>query len=366
MHKNKGPVYYSEYLLLDKLLNCQEPLSRKYQTDSNPECHDETLFIIVHQAFELWFKQILHELNSIISDFSLPYLPDESLGKINQRLKRIIEIQSLLVPQLTILETMTPMDFLEFRDLLIPASGFQSVQFREIEIKLGLNTKERFNVDREFFTGRLNTSDKNKIETTENEKSLFHLLESWLERLPLTDHKNFNFWNKYQDAVEKMLNQDEMTLKNNLASLTEKEKNIQLTNLENTRLTFNSLFDEKSHRELVSTKKRRLSQKALLNALFILLYRHEPYLTLPFEILNNLMTIDENFTHWRYRHALLAQRMLGNKIGTGGSSGHNYLKNAADNNKIFLDLFNLSTYVIARSYLPTLPAELKAALNFKN
>ena len=365
MHKNKGPVYYSDYLMLPKLLDSQAPLSKKYQTNEQPESHDEMLFIIVHQAFELWFKQILHELDSIIKDFALPYLPDEKLGTINQRLKRIIEIQSLLVPQLSILETMTPMDFLEFRDLLIPASGFQSVQFREIEIKMGLNTKERFNVDREFFTGRLNNIDKDQIEKVEAQSSLFNLLEKWLERLPLTNQKNFNFWDQYKEAIHKMLKQDEETLQKNLAHLDEKSKTIQLQNLENTKLTFNSLFDQNLHNELIKEKKRRLSQPALLNALFILLYRNEPYLTQPFEILNNLMIIDENFTHWRYKHALLAQRMLGNKIGTGGSSGHVYLKNAADNNKIYLDLFNLSTYIIARSYLPTLPENIKTALNFQ-
>ncbi len=365
MHKNKGPVYYSDYLELPKLLDSQKPLSRKHQTSTQPESHDEMLFIIVHQAFELWFKQIIHELDSMISDFSESYLPDQKLGVINQRLKRIIEIQTLLVPHLNILETMTPMDFLEFRDLLIPASGFQSVQFREIEIKLGLNTKERFNVDREFFTGRLSIKDREHIEKVESTPSLFALIEIWLERLPLTNFEGFNFWSEYRTSVEKMLAGDEETLKQNLASLSEKEKNMQMMNLQNTRATFETLFDEKKHLVFVQDKKRRLSQKSLLNALFILLYRNEPLLNQPFEILNNLMTIDENFTHWRYRHALLAQRMLGNKIGTGGSSGHLYLKNAADNNKIYLDLFNLSTFIIARSYLPELPANVKEILNFK-
>jgi tryptophan 2,3-dioxygenase len=77
-----------------------------------------------------------------------------------------------------------------------------------------------------------------------------------------------------------------------------------------------------------------------------------------------MMDIDENFTTWRYRHALLAQRMLGTKIGTGGSSGHVYLKRAADNNRVFLDLFNLSTFLIPHSRLPKIPETLKKKLNF--
>ena len=76
------------------------------------------------------------------------------------------------------------------------------------------------------------------------------------------------------------------------------------------------------------------------------------------------MDIDENFTTWRHRHAILAQRMLGKKIGTGGSSGHNYLKMAAENNRVYEDLFNLSTFLISRKELPILPKELKQDLNF--
>ncbi len=365
MHKNKGPIYYSEYLKLQELLQTQKPLSREHQTKEIPEAHDEMLFIIVHQAFELWFKQILHELNFIMNEFQKPTLSDHALGPINQKLKRIIQIQSLFVPQLEILETMTPMDFLEFRDLLMPASGFQSLQFREIEIKMGLNTKERFHVDREFFTGRLNEEDKNRILEIENQPSLLSLFEKWLERLPLTNREDFSFWKEYKESVNTMLNSDENILIKNSAQLSDRDKQIQLVNLENTRKNFQSLFDPLIHESLISEKKRRLSRQSLLNALFILLYRNEPLLTSPFEIINNLMAIDENFTHWRYRHALLAKRMLGDKIGTGGSSGHTYLKNAADNNKIYGDLFNLASFIIPRTYLPKLPEHIQKSLRFQ-
>jgi tryptophan 2,3-dioxygenase len=77
-----------------------------------------------------------------------------------------------------------------------------------------------------------------------------------------------------------------------------------------------------------------------------------------------MMDIDENFTSWRYRHALMVQRMLGTKIGTGGSSGHQYLKRAADNNRVFVDLFNLSTYLIPRSRRPQIPDDIRKQLNF--
>ena len=160
-----------------------------------------------------------------------------------------------------------------------------------------------------------------------------------------------------------MLDQDEKYIKNN-SSLNKKDLQIQLENIENSRTTFNTLFDEKAHQKLVSSGVRRLSRKANLAALFILLYRNRPILQNPFRFLTSLMDIDKSFTHWRYRHALLAQRMLGSKIGTGGSSGHQYLKQAADHNSIFFDLFNLSTFLIPRSQLPALPDTLKKELDF--
>ena len=144
----------------------------------------------------------------------------------------------------------------------------------------------------------------------------------------------------------------------------DEQKKMQLENLKSTKETFASLFDEEAHQKLVATGGRKLSRKAILNALFILLYRDEPMLTLPFQMMSLMMDIDENFTTWRYRHALLAQRMLGTKIGTGGSSGHTYLKRAADNNRVFMDLFNLSTYLIPRSRVPKIPDNIKRQLNF--
>lgn len=364
MHKNQGPVYYNDYLMLEQFLECQQPLSRKFASAADPEAHDEMLFIVVHQAYELWFKQILHDLNSVLGIFSQSRVQDHDLGTVVQRLERIRKIQVMIGSQLEILETMTPMDFLEFRNLLIPASGFQSTQFREIEIKLGLGTHDRQSVDREFFLGRLNEKDRQKLLSLENSSSLLKLLEAWLERTPFTISGEFNFWEEYQKSVSGILSEDEATIQNNLAHLSDREKQMQLENLKVTRETFASLFSDEAHQKIVEAGGRKLSRKAILNALFIMLYREEPMLALPHQMLSLMMDIDENFTTWRYRHALLAQRMLGTKIGTGGSSGHQYLKRAADNNRVFIDLFNLSTYLIPRSRLPKIPDAVKKQLNF--
>lgn len=239
------------------------------------------------------------------------------------------------------METMTPMDFLEFRDLLVPASGFQSAQFREIEIRMGLGTGNRIAVDREYFLGRLDEEDKKKLLKIENEPSLLQLVEQWLERVPFTQEDNFDFWKEFEVVVDKMLSQEQQIIENNSATLMKEQVGAQMANLEATRETFQSLLSKKAHEELVKKGERRLSQKATLNALFILLYRDEPILTQPYKLLKLLMDIDQGFTTWRYRHALMAHRMLGTKIGTGGSSGHMYLKRAADNNRFIL---TYSTY----------------------
>lgn len=139
MTKPYPPAYYADYLRLEQLLSAQQPRSAEF----GKPAHDEMLFIIVHQAFELWFKQILHELESVCEMFESDFVDEKNLGVAVARLLRITEIQKVMIDQFRILETMTPLDFLEFRDFLSPASGFQSVQFRLIENRLGLLQEQR-------------------------------------------------------------------------------------------------------------------------------------------------------------------------------------------------------------------------------
>ncbi|MBI3653245.1 MAG: tryptophan 2,3-dioxygenase [Acidobacteria bacterium] len=129
LNKNKEGITYGGYLKINQLINLQ-------QLQSDPPQHDETLFIIIHQVYELWFKQLLHELDAIVTKLN----QDEVLGAI-RLLRRCIEIQRVLVNQVAVLETMTPMDFLTFRDHLMPASGFQSSQFREVEFVCGVKSE---------------------------------------------------------------------------------------------------------------------------------------------------------------------------------------------------------------------------------
>ena len=135
------PLTYANYLDLEKLLTLQRPRS-------SPAEHDEMLFIIIHQTYELWFKQLLHEFEKINSDFSAGDL----FGAIHS-FKRVRTIMKVLVAQIDILETMTPSSFSSFRDRLETASGFQSIQFRELEFLLGYKRESTLKYVRPDFPG---------------------------------------------------------------------------------------------------------------------------------------------------------------------------------------------------------------------
>lgn len=360
LYMKYDPIYYGDYLGLEKILNAQDLKSKEHGN----EAHDETLFIIIHQTYELWFKQILHEVDSVNKVYSESHVSPRLLGTVNHRLNRVVEIQRVLNAQLTVIETMTPMDFMEFRDYLVPASGFQSVQFRMIELKLGLKQEYRLGIDKKFFNSRLREEDRNLLTEMEKEKTLLENIDSWLARMPFGEtNDGYSFWSEYQSAINTILDQDKKMIESN-KTLHPKELEFELANLESTRENYENLFDEKKYEKLQKEGLVRLSRRAKLAAIFIRLFRDEPILQQPNSLLDHLIDIDEMFSTWRYRHAIMAHRMLGTKIGTGGSSGHEYLKKSTDNNRVFTDLFNLATYLLPKSHLPELPDELRAKLGF--
>ncbi len=354
------PVYYGDYLGLDKLLSCQRPKSEEYE---GKIAHDEMLFIIVHQAYELWFRQILHELSSVQTIFGQEYVNEKMVGICVARLRRVTEIQKLLVDQLHIIETMTPLDFLDFRDFLLPASGFQSYQFRQIENKLGLEPGDRKLFENSSYAARLSKEHRNLISEDENQPSMLQLVNGWLERTPFIEFNGFNFWQSYRASVDTMLENDLDIIKTN-PNLLPEERERELTQFKSTREHFEAIFGKSKHDELVKKGLRKLSHKATQAALLINLYRDEPILHLPFGLLTVLIDIDELMTTWRSRHALMVQRMIGTKIGTGGSSGHHYLKVTASSHKVFEDLTNISTFLIPRKNLPELPEDFIKSLGF--
>lgn len=353
------PVNYHDYLKLDQILNSQKMRSEEL---GHP-CHDEHLFITVHQTYEIWFKQILFEIQSVMDILKQNQIPESQMGLITHRLNRVIETFKLIIGQIDILETMTPLDFLEFRDYLYPASGFQSFQFRILEIKLGLRTEDRMNYLSGPFYQFLTEAQQTQIKQMLQEPSLFELIEKWLIRTPFLQNDHFDFWQQYQNAVEKNFkNEKDIVAQNPRLSEADKLRHLQMQ--QSTEESFHSLFDPDKYKKLQAEKYFRMDQSALKAALFIQLYRDLPILHQPNRMVMQLLDIDEILTQWRYRHALMAHRMLGKKIGTGGSSGYDYLKKAADKHKIFTDFFNLTTFLLPRSAVPQLPKELSSKMSY--
>ena len=346
--------YYSDYLRLDQLLAQQVRESERAGTPA----HDEMLFIIVHQAYELWFKLILHELDRIQEDFGHDSLEDERLGRIVQGLDRINEILKLLVQQLDVLETMTPLDFLDFRDLLSPASGFQSVQFRSIEVRLGLRGEDRLKFDDKRFEMLLSAADRRRVAAAEAGPKLIDQLDAWLARTPFVALSGYAFSTDYREAVIRSLTADSEQLRA-AQGMSEAQREAETRAIAAALTRFKAIFEPQPEKS-----PWRMSFAAVQAALFITVYRDEPVLQLPFRLLAGLMDIEESMALWRYRHALMVRRMIGVKVGTGGSSGHDYLQQTSERHQIFGDLFGLSSYLIPRSLLPPLPPAVKERMGF--
>lgn len=245
---------YGGYLRVRDLIGLQ-------QLRSDPAQHDETLFIIIHQVYELWFKQLLHELDTIIERLNC----DETL-MAHRLLRRCIEIERLLVNQVSVLETMTPTDFLAFRDHLRPASGFQSFQFREIEYVSGLK-------DERFLKGyEANSEEYQRLKARLAQPSLL-------------------------DAFYDLLRREGFDLPTDEAGAD------------------NSAAHERRVRALLSiyVKANKASKDYSL-----------------FLLAESLVDYDEMFAMWRLRHVKMVERMIGTRSGTGGSEGAAYLRKTVE------------------------------------
>jgi tryptophan 2,3-dioxygenase len=351
---------YASYLKLDRLLSAQAPES----VAQGREAHDEMLFIIIHQTYELWFKQILHELERVARIFGGRVVDDAELSGAVHAAERVVRIAQLVVSQIDVLETMTPMDFLEFRDLLVPASGFQSEQFRLIETRLGLGRGDRLKFDGADFDARLPADAKAHIAAAEARPSIRDEVDEWLARTPFVEMGGFDFRAVYDAAIDKMLKADIATIRNH-PQLIDAEKAVQIASLEKSAAAYDALLDDARYDALRAEGVWTMSRRALQAALFIFLYRDEPALHLPHRLLRALMDIDEQMALWRLRHALMVSRMIGRKVGTGGSSGYDYLRGSAEKHRAYNDLFAIATFLIPRSDLPPLPPAVKASMRYR-
>jgi len=224
---------YSSYLKLPELLSLQSPESEK----QGKVAHDEMLFIVIHQTYELWFKQILYELDLIQSAFAGSEVDDADLGRAVHAAERIVKIEQLLVGQVDILETMTPMDFLEFRNLLIPSSGFQSEQFRLLEIRLGLTREARLPFNEQSYDANLLPEARKNVVAAEAKPSLRTQVNAWLERTPFVARDGFDFSDTFRNALDDMLSRDISQISKH-PHLSQTEKDVQLASLRQSRAMF--------------------------------------------------------------------------------------------------------------------------------
>jgi tryptophan 2,3-dioxygenase len=304
----------------------------------------------------LWFKQILHEVESVIGIMQQPAINDNSpeLQIAVHRLNRVNTIMRVLVHQMDVMETMTPMDFLDFRDLLRPASGFQSWQFKVLEARLGLRFEERHG--QSYYISMLRPEYTQLVQAAEQQPSLLQLLNDWLERMPFFEEdalwadfettypaggsSTHPFWQEYRYRLQQSLADAEAT---NLAR-------------------FEAImgFGEPAD----SAALIDISPVAARSALFIMLYQGYPMLQQPFQLLNAVLELDEQLSTWRYRHMNMVHRMIGHRIGTGGSTGKNYLKGAADKHYIFKSIAMLTSFLIERQRLPQPGRQMAARLGY--
>jgi tryptophan 2,3-dioxygenase len=342
-------LYYSDYIELEKILNSQHPKSFETLEEGN----DEMLFIIIHQVYELWFKQILFELDLVRHIFIRDRINDNSddLSRVVQKLKRIGKILELINQQVSVLETMTALDFLEFRNLLLPASGFQSKQFRLIEARLGLKMEQRYKREYYKYTrrGSLSKADLQDVDRAENEPTLKELIIRWLERMPFFDE---GYWREYKQSSES----DTMDKQKFWVDYRNAYQNSLSQNEADRLAEFDRVFFEQGRGDVPPAAMRAV--------LFITIYRNLPLFHMPFELLNTLSEIDELLSNWRYRHFMMVRRMIGIRVGTGGTSGAGYLEGTLSQHYAFREITEVATFLIERSRRPALPNALKEKVSF--
>jgi tryptophan 2,3-dioxygenase len=268
----KGALSYDSYLRVRELTGLQHLIS-------DPPHHDEMLFIVIHQTYELWFKQLLHEVDTIAGMIAA----GQTLAAA-RLLGRCVEIEKVLVEQVGILETMTPMDFLAFRERLAPASGFQSAQFRELEYALGMR-------------------DRRYLADHHDDSQATARLERRLTGPPLPEMFFALLRQRGFDAPPLSSDQDEGP-------------------------------------EAVAVRERRV---AALQGLY---ERFEFHYDL-FLLAEALLELDLQLQIWRRRHVLMVERVIGGRHGTGGSSGAGYLKTTLEK-RAFPELWDVRTSMSAR------------------
>jgi tryptophan 2,3-dioxygenase len=360
------PTYW-DYLKLDELLSLQGGL----EGDEKRLAPDELHFIVVHQVYELWFKLILNELRLARGHLAAPRVPEEAVPFVVHHLHRVNEILRLTVEQFRIMETLTPQDFLDFRDKLAPASGFQSFQMRELEILLGLGESERQSYGGSNALEHIRTLAEGsqggaaawkRIEGARGETTLRSALHEWLSRTPIR-------------GSEPGSPRDAEVVTGFLAEYMERSSRFAKAQAE--RVTgswggdaavIRKRFEEAAETaraflaaEDVPDGERERVKRVRAGLLFIESYRDLPLLAWPRLLVDSIVELEEQLVLWRTRHARMVERTIGRRIGTGGSSGVDYLDQTA-RYRIFPELWAIRTLLLPREWLP--PLEDRGAYGF--
>ena len=341
-----GNWTYGDYLRLHELL--------ELQGDDRRVSADEMHFIIVHQTFELWFKQIIRELSEtrVILD-QIP-VPEDDIPRAVSHLERTTEIFRLMANQWTVLETLTPQGFLTFRDGLGTASGFESFQMREFEALLGLETADRlFGMDPiKTFRKLSERGGKDKevlirLEEQMQKSSLFESLMKWIERTPIMgssfDSKgDRDVVGEYVEGHLKAhlkMGQDALERMSDLDSEGADRMKERIDSAHDSAISF-----------LVPDGKVSRARAGLL---FIESYRELPLLTWPRKLIDAFVELEESMAKWRHDHARMVERIIGKRTGTGGTSGVDYL-DATARYRIFKDLWEVRTILVKPQNRPEL------------
>ncbi|ETX03830.1 tryptophan 2,3-dioxygenase family protein [Candidatus Entotheonella palauensis] len=352
------PVTYWDYLHLDDLLALQGGL----EADDTHISEDELHFIVVHQAFELWFKLILRELRLARDKMAAPFVEEETIPYVVHHLRRVVEIFRLATEQFRVMETLTPQDFLAFRNKLGTASGFQSLQMREIEAMMGLQEQERakfghpdpaaaiYSVVQQSPHG---TAMLQRLQQARQDTSLRQALHTWLYRTPIQGSRPCDV--NDAEVVQTFLDAYFSALQQQQAAQID-----QLVADGGDRAEIHARFEASLHTaraflagEDVAESERTQVCRIRAALLFIESYRDLPLLAWPRLLLDTVVETEELFILWRTRHARMVERVIGRRVGTGGSSGVDYLDETAKY-RIFPELWAVRTLLLPRAALPAL------------
>jgi tryptophan 2,3-dioxygenase len=346
------PTYW-DYLRLPQLLDIQAGLG----DDPAAIGHDELHFIIVHQAYELWFKLAISQLRLARDELARPTVDEETIPHVVHHLRRVIEIMRLCVDQFAVMETLTPQDFLDFRDKLMPSSGFQSFQMREFEILLGLEDMMRVTYGKVHPLEHIQKLAEGSpggalawgtISRARTEVNLRAALHAWLYRTPIQGSSPEDEGDEevVQAFLQEYLDKGRERRKLQLARLIE----VSADAAEGLNARFAA--QEVANEEWLMTEDPRL-RRTRAAALFIESYRRLPLLAWPRLLLDTAVELEEQVVLFRTRHARMVERLIGRRVGTGGSSGVDYLDQTTKY-RIFTELWAVRSMLSPRAALPTL------------